>query len=184
MNLPFAKYLTDKTWLISMLFYLVLACLITVIFAYGVFAFKTSVYNKKIAEMVEKISAYTTPEEKAQEKKVFEYKKKIDAFAAIINNHKISSNVFSFIEGFTLPNVWFSSLNMAESNNELRLVGETENMETLSKQFNVFENNKEYVKDITVLNSQVGPSGRINFILNISLEPKIFGYVQAQNGIQ
>ncbi len=184
MNIPFSKYLTSTSWWISAIFYGAVALLTAIIFWQAVFSFKTYVYQKKIAQVTEKIAAYTTPEQIAQEREVFAHKKKIDDFATIIANHKISSNIFTFIESVTLPSVWFSSLNMSEASNEIRLVGETESMETLSKQFNVFEGNKEHVKNITVLNSQVSSSGRINFILNISLEPNIFKYSQNQDGIQ
>ncbi len=174
MNLAMVTYMRSRKWWISVVFYAVMAMLLMTVTCYGVFAFKAYVYDKKISELDDKIASYSTPEEKAAEKEVLDYKKKIDDFASVIASHKISSNIFGFIETATLPNVWFSSFTMSENDNEIRMVGEAENMEALSRQFNVLESNKEYVKDISVLNSQVSQSGRISFVLNVSLNPKIF----------
>ena len=48
------------------------------------------------------INQKTPEEQKEYEKEVFDYKKQIDNFAAIMGNHKIASNVFVFIEQTTL----------------------------------------------------------------------------------
>lgn len=160
----------------DVVFYGVLAAFLAVIFYYGVLAFKVYFYQKKIAELDDKIAAYSTPEEKAHEKRALEYKKKIDDFGAIMDSHKISSNIFAFLEKNTLPNVWFSNFSMAGTSNEIRVSGEAEDMETISRQFKVLETNKEYVKHISVLNSQQGSLGKVSFLLTIALEPKIFEY--------
>ncbi len=174
MNNAIANYMRSRKWWIAVVFYAVIAIFLVTLTCYAIFAFKAYVYNKKISELNDKIASYSTPDEKSAEQKVSDYKKKIDDFATIIGNHKISSNIFSFIETTTLPNVWFSSFTLSESDNEIRMVGEAENMEALSKQFNVFESSKDYVQNISVLNSQSSQSGRISFILNVSLNPKIF----------
>src|SRR3989344_5515805 len=82
--------------------------------------------------------------------------------------------IFTFIEENTLPTVWFSNFSMSESSNDLRLSGESNNMETLSHQISILENNKDYVSNINILNSQVGTGGTIRFVLNASLNPEIF----------
>ena len=114
--------------------------------------------------------------QKSYADKVSIYKQKIDDFASIINSHKISSNVFSFIEEKTLPNVWFSSFNMAQGTNEMRVSGEAESLATLSRQVNFFEGSQDYIKGISVLSSQVDETGRVKFLINLLLNPKIFEY--------
>ncbi len=175
-ELNLSENIKSKSWWIEVLFYATLAALIITVFVYGVLAYKTYFYHQKIKEVVIAIAVYSTPEEKALEKKVFDYKKTIDDFAGLIANHKTSLNVFSFMENNTLPNVWFSNFSMSTVSNEVRLSGEAEDMEILSQQFKIFEDNKDYIKNISVLNSQTSSSGKINFVLNISLDPKIFAY--------
>lgn len=174
MNLTIPSYLKNRDWWIEGLFYLVLSALLVVVFFYGTVAIKVYFYGKKLDELNDKIAAYSSPQEKSYEKEVFSYKAKIEDFTAIVASHKISSNVFAFVEDNTLANVWFSSFSMSEISNEMRLTGEAESMEVLSRQFEIFENSKDYVKSISVFNSQMESSGRVVFVLNVFLDPNIF----------
>ena len=158
--------------------------LIVALFCYGIFWLKSYLLRQKINEVDAKIAIYGTDQQKRSEQGVLDSKKRVDDFAGILNNHTISANVFSFIEEKTLPNVWFSSFSMAESIHEIRLAGEADTMEILSRQFRIFEESKEQVKSITIFNSQLVPSGKIKFILNIALDPKIFNYQTSTNGSQ
>ncbi|KKP42229.1 MAG: hypothetical protein UR31_C0017G0008 [Parcubacteria group bacterium GW2011_GWA2_33_14] len=174
MNFNLVYRLKSKSLWMDVVFYFLCALLIAVVFYYFLFLLKDYYQNQKIEEINKKIAVYGTQEQKNSEAKVFDYKKKIDDFTVIINNHKISSNIFTFIEENTLPTVWFSNFSMSESSNDLRLSGESNNMETLSHQISILENNKDYVSNINILNSQVGTGGTIRFVLNASLNPEIF----------
>lgn len=179
MELHLSDKLKSKAWLIDALFYLSAAVLAGVVFAYAIFWMKASLQNKKISEINEKLAVYGSEQQREEEKSVFDYKRKIDDFTGILNRHKLSSNIFSFIEDHTMPNVWFSEFNMSKAIDEMRLSGEAETMEQLSLQFNALERKREYISGITVLNSQIGPSGKIIFLLNLTLTPKIFTYSKA-----
>ncbi|MDO8530201.1 MAG: hypothetical protein Q7S10_02235 [bacterium] len=165
-----------KTWWMDILFYFVVSVLIAAVFCYLIFVLKIYLQKQKMAGIESNIAVYGSEEQKAYEKKILDYKKMVDDFASILGKHKISSNLFNFIEDHTLPSVWFSNFDMAHSTSEIRLLGEAENMLVLSNQVKILEENKEYIKSINVLNSQVGAGGKINFILNVSLEPKVFTY--------
>jgi len=180
MDFSLFQRLKDRFVWTDVIFYSFLAVLITIIASYLIFEYKSHLLRTKIKEVDAKIALYGTEEQKEYEKEVFDYKKQIDNFAAIMGNHKIASNVFVFIEQNTLPNVWFSAFNMSQVTGEIRLSGEAESMEALSRQGQLFEKNKEYVKGITVLNSQAQTTGRVKFILNISLDPKIFNYAVSE----
>lgn len=166
----------DRSWMINVVFYLMLAGFVLVIFLYGIFYFKVSIVTRATAVIEEKISAYGTEEQKQHEQQVFDYKKKIDDFVVLLGAHKMSSNIFNFLEAKTLPNIVFSDFTMSETRNEIRLLGEADTMATLSQQFTILESATDYIKNISVLNSQIAPSGRIAFVFNISLDPGIFAY--------
>jgi hypothetical protein len=167
----------NTSWWLETVFYAFWTVLIVVVFSYGIFTAKVWLQEKRMGQVDAKLAQYGSEEQKEIERKVFGYKKKIDDFNFIVNNYKISSNIFSFIEENTLGNVWFNNFSMSQSSNEIRLSGEAENMEALSRQSSIFEASDKYVKNIVVLNSQVGPNGKIKFIINLSLELAIFSYV-------
>jgi|SRR3989344_857598 len=168
--------LKSKSLWISIIFYFFVALLIASVFSYAVLMLKVYFQDKKISEIDIKINAYGTAEQKLNEKEILNYKKKIDDFTSILNSHRISSNIFIYIEENTLPNVWFSNFAVSESKSKLRLTGEAENMETFSSQVHIFENDKGNIKSIDVLNSKISSSGKTNFTIELSLEPKLFDY--------
>jgi len=165
----------QPSW-INPVFYFACLLLGAVIFCYGIFFFKTYLQQQKIDELAMKIATYGTPEDKMAENKVIEYKKKIDDFALLLAGHKISLKMFNFIEEKTLPDVWFSSISASGTKNEVTLIGQAATGETLSRQMGVFEDSKEYVKNISLLSSQFGEKGSINFTVGMALEPKLFSY--------
>lgn len=164
---------------ITIIFYLVCFLLALVAFAYVIFVLQISFANQQIVQLDKKIATYNAPQYKADEKKVLAYKKKIDDFTTIIDHHNISSNVFSFMEQNTLPNVWFFSTSVLETKQEIDLVGEAQDMDTFSRQIKIFEESQDYVSSIKVLNSQVAEQGKVKFALNLSLNPNIFHYYPA-----
>ena len=81
--------------------------------------------------------------------------------------------VFAFLESQTLPEVWFSRINLSERENKIILTGESGNMDILSRQISTFEKN-EFVKKISILNSSVWDSGKIKFSITVDLDPILF----------
>lgn len=164
----------DNSWMVNVLFYFMVAALVLVIFLYTIFSFKVYREGQKITDIEKKISVYGSQEEKEHEKQVFDDKKKIDDFASLIAEHKLSANIFNFLEANTLPGVVFSSFAMSSVKNELRLSGQSGDMATLGRQFQTFEHDKAYIKSISLLTTQTDASGKIAFVFNVSLDPKIF----------
>lgn len=160
----------------NLLFYVAFGFLVLTIFCYGIFTIKVFLEEETIRQLNEKILMHTTPQDALMESKILDYKKKIDDFTVLVNDHRISSHMFNFIEQKTLPKVWFSNVSVSQAKSEINLAGEAANMETLDNQVHVFEESRDYVNTITVLNSEVTSQGRIKFIVSLSLNPKIFAY--------
>ena len=163
----------------ELLLYLPLVLLVIALFCYGIFALKVYLLQQKISEVDKRIALYVTPEQKNYEKEVFDYKRQIDDFNTILTAHRTPTNVFNFVEDNTLPTIWFSSFDMAQSTDEIRLAGEAASMASLSQQVAIFEQNKEDIKSIGVLNSQISSQGKIAFILDLLVKPEIFDYTRS-----
>lgn len=166
--------LKNKTLWISIIFYASVALLITIFFGYSLFAYKYYLLSQEVNKIDIDIASYGTLEQKTIEKEVLDYEKKVGLFAEIINKQKISSNIFSFIEQNTLPDVWFYNFGLAETSGEIKLSGETTNLKTISRQIEIFENKKEYVKEVSSFNTIVETNGAVKFSLSMVLSPEIF----------
>ena len=173
---------TKKIWWVDVIFYFVISFLIAAVFLYLIFIIKNNIQRKEIKEQEIKLESVGTGEQKDYEKNVISYQKKISDFAKLFKNHEFTSNVFVFMEKETLPNIWFKQFNMSEKNSQLQLSGEADNMEAFSRQVAAFEKN-EYVKSTDLLNSSLGESARVQFNLNLSLDPKVFNYISDNQGV-
>ncbi|MEI7424788.1 MAG: DUF5018 domain-containing protein, partial [Candidatus Staskawiczbacteria bacterium] len=120
-----------------------------------------------------------TIQQKEEEKEVGMYQKKVNDFSNLLKNHEFTSNVFAFLESQTIPNVWYKQFSLNLKNREVQISGESDDMEALSSQISVFENerNVKYIKNIGTLNSSLGDSARITFSTNLLLTQNIFAYV-------
>ncbi len=173
-NLNIIYQLRDKkNWWVDVVFYFVISSLLATIICYVIFVIQIYIQNEKIKEVQVALTTVGTDQQKEMEKQVFEYQKKINDFSTLINDHKIASNIFAFIEKYTLPNVWFSRFSVDEKQPGIVLSGETDDIETVSRQISTFEAT-EYVKKIDLLNSQKGSTEKINFNISLSLDSKIF----------
>ncbi len=177
MNFGIIYKLRDKrNWWVDVVFYFVISLLVALVICAFIFSIKTSFQEKAIKDFNKKLAEVGNEQQKEAEKQVFTYQKKINDFAQLLGNHKSALNIFSFFEQYTLPNVWFSKFGMDEKQSEVMLSGESEDMKSLSKQISAFEA-QDSVKKIDLLNSSVSSSGRVNFNLNLSLDPKLFAFV-------
>ncbi len=162
-----------KFWWMDVIFYFVLSLLIATILCYLVFVIKIAMQNKEIKEQEAALETVGTDQQKEYEGEVLLYQKKIADFIALFRNHEFASKVFGFIEQQTRPNVWFKRFDMDQKAGAVKLSGEADDMEALSRQVAAFEKS-EYVKKLDVLNSSLGESARIDFNLELVLDPKIF----------
>ena len=150
------------------------ALLMLLVYTYSLIAIKVYLQSQKIDEINRQMIESGFYQQKTDERMVLDYKKKIDDYNSILGNHKISSNIFDFIEKNTLPKIWFSNFDLSQPANSINLSGEADDMETLGRQIQVFEKKQDFVKKIKVFSSQIEPTGKVRFTLNISLDPAIF----------
>lgn len=173
----FNKLRENKLWWVDVVFYFIISSLIAIIICYFIFVAK--IYSQKISikNFEESLATVGTDEQKEMEKQIFEKQKKINDYIPLLEDHRISSNIFAFLEQNTLPTIWFSRFSMGGKDANVTLSGEAESVEVFSRQISIFEEN-EYLTKISVLGSTIGEQNRINFNLVISLDPEILGFIQ------
>ncbi len=165
-----------KYWWIDIIFYLAISLLIATIFSYIIFIVKNGMISSQIKEEEIKTQEVAKNFQKEHEKEVIAYQKKINDFETLLKNHEFASNIFSFMQAQTMPNVWFSQFGLDRKNRSVQLSGIADNMDAVSRQVDVLENDK-HIKSIGSFTSSLGESARINFNLTLSLEDNIFVYL-------
>jgi hypothetical protein len=162
---------------VDVVFYFVVSFAISLAACWGILMAKVFLQQNQIKHLDTQVAQYNTQDRQAKEKMLLEYKKKIDDFSVLLGDHRYSSNIFELIEKTTLPNVWFSNFAIQEEENSVQLSGQTENLESLSRQVHRFEDSP-YISKVVVLNSEAQEQlGKVQFSVSISLNRDIFfGY--------
>ena len=173
----FNKLRENKLWWVDVVFYFIISSLIATIFCYLIFVAKIYSQKASIKDFDVSLTTVGTDEQKEMEKQIFKDQEKIKDYAPLVEDHRISSNIFTFLEQNTLPSVWFSRFSMGGRDANITLSGEAESVEIFSRQVSVFEES-EYLTKITVLGSTLGEQNKTDFNLVLSLDPKIFTFTQ------
>jgi len=168
-----------KVWWMDVILYLVVSLFIAAIFCYLIFMLKASIQVQAIKQAEFNMTQIGTEDQKTQENEVLVYKRKIADFNSLFTNHKFASNVFGFMQEQTLPYVWFKRFTLDQKNSSVQLTGTVDSMDNLSRQVANFEKNK-YVQKVGLLNSTTGPNSKIDFSINVALDPKIFNYLTSK----
>jgi hypothetical protein len=170
------KLRTKKFWWLDVILYFVISLLIATILCYIIFFVKVGMQKKTISDLEVATEAVGTGQQRENEKEVLFYQKKIADFAELIKNHQFASSVFGFMEEKTASRVWFNLFNLNRKDAIVGLSGETGDIDVLSRQIAVMEKS-EYVKKVSLLNSQINSTGGIKFNLTLKLDPKIFSII-------
>ncbi|MGC9046637.1 MAG: hypothetical protein ACP5IC_00750 [Minisyncoccia bacterium] len=97
----------------------------------------------------------------------------------VLNNHKFASGVFSFLEGTTLPNIYYNNATIDVNDGKINLNGIAKDFVSLIQQLQYFESRSEINK--TVLNSfSVGSNQTINFSLTLYIQSSVFNQPLSQ----
>ena len=166
---------TKKFWWMDVIFYFVIAALVATVLCYVIFLIKNVMQRADIDKETVALQTVGTVQQKEHEVEVINYQQKIVDFSNLFKNHGFASQVFTFIQKETRPNVWFNGFQLQEKAATVTLSGESDDNEAFSRQITAFERNK-YVNNISVLNSSTDKSSRSQFNLSLLLDSKIFNY--------
>jgi len=157
----------------NILFYLSIALLLAFISGYSFLIYQTKKLDLALKDLETTLAKETTPQQISLEKEILDYKKKIEDFAPLITAHRLSSKFFGFFEKITHPKVFFSDLKIDIMGNKAGLSGQTESFQTLGQQILIFQK-EELIKNVQLSKVQIGKEGKIEFSLEIFLDPKLF----------
>jgi len=124
-------------------------------------------------KLSEELKVVKSQERKDLEKKIINSQQKIANFSYLIDNHKLNSKTFYFLEKTVHPKVQFTSFNLSSKDKKLVLQGETENFFTLGQQFLIFKA-EPLIKSINLTTVSITKDGRVGFTFEILFLEEFF----------
>ncbi len=166
------KEIEKKPWL-DWVFYFCLILLIISVLSYFVLEYSLKGAEAESKDLENKIFEQQNEENNQLKEKLILNQKKIDDFSVVLKEHKLTSQVFTFIQNSTHPEVSFMDFSFNSTNSSLILSGQASNFKTLGEQLLILQR-QENIQNIELSNISLMEEGNIDFNLDIVLNPKIF----------
>jgi hypothetical protein len=101
----------------------------------------------------------------------------INAAKIILDQHKASSNIFKFIQDFTLKDVRFSnfSCSINDKVSSVTMVGEAKSYTAVAFQAKLFENN-EFIDHVIFSSLNLKEAGKVGFSVELVFKPSYIIY--------
>jgi hypothetical protein len=128
--------------------------------------------SQTLAEYQEKVNIAKKKAE-TQGSEIKNWKEKIEDYKYILSLHKINSGALTLLEKTVHPKLWFSSLDLAQSKNQLKVGGFTPTFLVLAEQAEIFRNEKQ-IDRVDLIQVSQEKTGMTKFEFNLLLNPIIF----------
>lgn len=168
---PIAK---PPSW-VNILFYFSIVLLIGVISGYFLLNNFIKKSEATLQNLETSLAKEKTLEEQLLEKEIISYQKKIEDVGSLLKEKKFSSKVFGLLERITHPKVSFSSFTFDSAQSLVKLVGSTENFQTLGQQILLLKK-EPLIKEINLSEVSIREERKISFTLYLLLDPKFLNY--------
>jgi len=157
----------------NILFYFSIAVLIASFLSYFVLDNFIKNSQKILQELGETLAREKTGSQLLLEEEVFNYQKKIADFSQLLQSHLFTSKTLGLLERNSHPKIWFSQYNLDSTKGILALSGEAEDFSVLGQQLLIFKK-EPFIKGLDLSTISIGRKGRVDFTLNLSLDPHLF----------
>jgi len=160
-------------WWQNFLLYFSIVLFLLSLSSYFILSHSLKKTSQVLQNLEETLVRGKTSSEIVLETEVFGYQKKIADFAQLVKGHKKTSKFFEFLEKISHPKVWFKKISLSPEDFQAVVSGESETFQTLGQQLLIFKE-EPLIKNLNLSKIAIGKEGRVNFILNLTLDPKVF----------
>ncbi|MDO8504186.1 MAG: hypothetical protein Q7S60_05935 [bacterium] len=155
------------------LLYLSLALLLAAVISFFLLGRFIKNADISLKNLEETLTKEKTSQEIDLEKSIIFWQIKIRDFSQLLERHVYPSNFFDFISKIAHPKTWFQQVALDLKESKVAIQGSTESFTTLGQQLFILEQEPS-IKDFTLSSLLIGKKGKVDFSLNITLDPNLF----------
>lgn len=149
------------------------AALLTVFIIY----FAVSIYADSLESRINTVQAEAKNIQEqrniAIEEEVITLNSKFSVVENLLDDHTLTSKLFSFVESITHPSVYFINFTFRANDKTVIANGSTENYRTFGEQYIALQQNK-HVGDIRVSSIKLSRTGKVEFGISFAVDESIF----------
>lgn len=157
--------------------------MLSVIFSVGIFGYKyfLSYQIEQMGTELESARAALEPETVTE---LIRLNSRIVSTRSLIQNHRIITPVFDFLEAATPQNVRYTdfNFNMTPKGLDLQLRGEAQSYAALAAAAEVYSRSTSNFRNPTFSNLQLDDQGNVVFSLQMEVEPALLSYERMVEG--
>lgn len=126
----------------------------------------------------QEIATTITEEQRWEEKELIKYKEKAQLFSELLEDRKLASKILDFLERSIMSNVKVTGLEgTMENGGIIKVFGEAPSFLVIGQQSKIFEADSS-VSDVEVVTVGLNKNGKVDFELNIILNPESISFNQ------
>lgn len=157
----------------NLLFYCSVFCLVLVFALYFWFVVKSSAAREDIQSLKDAGAALLTKESRKAEKELVAVSKRIDDFAKIFEEHKLTSVFFQFLEESVHPKVQLLTLSLNPESLKVSFTAKAATIRAVGEQL-LWLQQSELVEEIILTGPSLDDEGAVSFGLALILKPEVF----------
>lgn len=157
----------------SIVFYFSIFCVLMTVASYFLIDSSIKKADKESSKLKADIDRGKTEDQIELEKKVFDYKYKIESLDKLLNERFLSLNFFNFLEKNTHPEIWLREIKVDPRKLQATIIGEGENFQTVGQQISILKNGQG-IGYLKINNILINTSGKIDFEASLNFNEQFF----------
>jgi len=132
--------------------------------------------NSRLTDISEEAAKIKTEEQKKLENNVFSTRRKINDFAKIIDQRKVSTGFFKRFEELILPEIYFSQCKLDLAQTTAELSGHAKTFQSLGQQLAIFEKAEDAITSVVVQKTGINDEGGVDFSVTIGVNRQAIAF--------
>lgn len=110
---------------------------------------------------------------RGKENELTPVKEKIDSFGELVSGHQTPLNIFSLLEKYSLPSVWFSSFSFISEQKEINISGHADSLTTVEHQVNALKQ-EPLLTNLSLFSVSIDDKGGVDFEMKLTFKQELF----------
>ena len=134
--------------------------------------------EQKLVELTASLAKQKSQDERNLEKKVLAYRRMLNDFPDLLNEHRMPTAMLAKLEEMTFSEVYFTKMKLDPLVGTLEISGISRNFAGLSRQLEIFRAVSGVFSGVSLNQAALNDKGTVDFVFNTKVDPEVMAFKQ------